>query len=258
MAGWIKIYRELQDHWLAQDMEKLGRWTSLLLMAAHEDKKVLLGSRLIELKRGQIIASNSFLADRWKTSERTVLRFLELLESDGMLHRCTHQKVTILTICNYDSYQDKKRGKCTDVCTDNRTDDAPITHRCRTETKKEKEEKEVFIDVINTPHAYTREQQFAEQYLKEGRWAEAAMMAHLKLEQVQRIFEEFLLEQDHNSYRHRDYPDFKKHFLNYLRVKAEVIRKQIKSETNGNNTGSDKRRGVQVVANQVDDYEGPF
>lgn len=150
MAGWIKVYRDLQDHWLAQDMEKLGRWTSLLLMATHEDKKVLVGNQLIELKRGQLIASNSFLAERWNTSERTVLRFLELLESDSMLHRCTHRKVTILTICNYDSYQEKRKGKGTDI----RTDDAPMTHRKVTENKNIEEYKEIY----NTNSARTHEE----------------------------------------------------------------------------------------------------
>ena len=152
MAGWIKIYRDLQDHWLAQDMEKLGRWTSLLLMAAHETKKVLVGNQLIELKRGQIIASNSFLAERWHTSERTVLRFLDLLESDSMLHRCTHRKVTIITICNYDSYQERSKGKRTDDCTDG----APMAHQSVTENKNEKEDKEIY----NTNSARTREDKF--------------------------------------------------------------------------------------------------
>lgn len=152
MAGWIKIYRDLQDHWLAQDMEKLGRWTSLLLMATHEDKKVLVGNQLIELKRGQLIASNSFLAERWKISERSVLRFLDLLESDSMLHRCTHRKITILTICNYDSYQEKRKSKVANTC----TDEAPIAHRKVTENKNVEEDKEI----NNTYPARTHEGKF--------------------------------------------------------------------------------------------------
>ncbi len=152
MTGWIKIYRDLQDHWLAQDMEKLGRWTSLLLMATHEDKKVLVGNQLIEIKRGQLIASNSFLAERWKISERSVLRFLDLLESDSMLHRCTHRKVTILTICNYDSYQEKRKSKVTNTC----TDEAPIAHRKVTELKNIEEDKEI----NNTNSARTHEGKF--------------------------------------------------------------------------------------------------
>lgn len=253
MAGWIKVYRDLADHWLSQDPQKLGWWIILLLQVNHEDKKVLAGNQLIELKRGQIVASLSFLSTLWKTSKRTAERFLELLEKDNMVRRCTRQKVTIVTICNYESYQDSKTSRCADGC----ADDAPIGIQSVSETKNEKEGKEDIRDITKA-RTHTREEQFAEEYRREGRWAEAAMSAKLKIPEVQQIFKEFLVEQSHNSTTHSDYPDFKRHFLNYLRVKAEVIRKQIKQETNNGNNRTNQRRGVQVVANAIEDYEGPF
>ena len=89
MAGWIKVYRDLADHWLAKHPEKLGWWVLLLMKVAHEDKKVLAGNQLIELKRGQIIASLTYLAELWQTSKRTAERFVELLVKEQMLSRCT-------------------------------------------------------------------------------------------------------------------------------------------------------------------------
>lgn len=256
MAGWIKIYRDLQDHWLAQDMEKLGRWVSLLWMATHEDRKTLVGNQVIEVKRGQIVASNSFLAGKWNCSERTVLRFLELLEGDGMLHRCTHRKVTIITICNYESYQGGGQGDCTDTC----TDDAPMTHRSSTENKNEKNNN-IYLDVLTTP-AYTREKApisaYAERYREEGLWADVAMPCKVKPQDAESIFEEFITEQIHNESVYNDYPEFKRHFLNYLRTKAERLRQSQKQESYGNTNRTSQRRGVQVVANSPDDYEGPF
>lgn len=207
MAGWIKIYRDLQDHWLAQDMEKLGRWISLLLMATHETKKVLVGNQLIELKRGQIIASNSFLAEKWDTSERTVLRFLELLEKDTMLHRCTHRKVTILTICNYDSYQEKSKGKRTDSCTDS----APIAHQSVTENKNDKEEKEIYITTTAHAHTCTCEE-YAQRYRAENNWQEIGLMLHTSIESCQSLFSEFVSFQKHDGKAWNDYNDFKRHF----------------------------------------------
>ena len=70
MAGWIKIYRDLSDHWLAQHPEKLGWWVLLLLEVEHEDRKMLVGNQLIEVKRGQVVASLSFLAELWQTSKK--------------------------------------------------------------------------------------------------------------------------------------------------------------------------------------------
>lgn len=256
MAGWIKTYRELADHWLAQDLQKLGWWVILLLKVNHEDKKVLSGNQLIELKRGQIVASLSYLATLWNTSKRTAERFVELLEKEQMVSRCTRQKVTILTICNWDSYQGKDEPRRADKC----ANDEPIGIQSVSETKNEEECKEIYNNNSNA-HTYTREEDaesaYAEKYRQENRWVEAAMSSHLKVPEVQHIFDEFLVEQSHNSTRHLDYPDFKRHFLNYLRVKAEIIRKQ-KKQDNGNSAIQDKRRGVQVVANRVEDYEGSF
>lgn len=253
MAGWIKLYRDLADHWLAQDPQKLGWWTILLLQVNHEDRKVLAGNQLIELKRGQIVASLSYLSTLWKTSKRTAERFLELLEKDQMVRRCTRQKVTIVTVCNWDSYQGKDEQRCADSC----ADDAPIGIQSVSENKNEKEWKEDIRDNTKA-RTHTREEQFASEYRREGRWVEAAMSAKMKPQEVQQIFEEFLVEQSHNSTTHSDYSDFKRHFLNYLRVKAEVLRKQNKQETNNGNNRTNQRRGVQVVANAIEDYEGPF
>ena len=86
-TGWIKIHRELGKHWLAQDMEKLGRWIDLLLLANYEDGKVLVGDSLVTIKRGQMVMSFSFLAKRWDCSKSTACKFIELLESDGMVER---------------------------------------------------------------------------------------------------------------------------------------------------------------------------
>lgn len=210
MAGWIKIYRDLQDHWLAQDMEKLGRWTSLLLMAAHEDKKTLVGNQLIELKRGQLIASNSFLAERWNTSERTVLRFLDLLESDSMLHRCTHRKVTIITICNYDSYQEKRKGKVTNTC----TDDAPMAHQSVSENKNVEEDKEIY----NTNSARTheervswdasRERGFCETFKARGAFLPMGTATGKSGKEILALLDVYMANREVRDMGHKDYNEF--------------------------------------------------
>jgi hypothetical protein len=93
------------------------------------------------------------------------------------------------------------------------------------------------------------EEKYIRQYQQEGLWADAAMSAHLTVQQVQQIFDEFVVEQKHNSSRHSDYPDFKRHFLNYLRVKAEILRKQ--TNGNGNNRPDYSRRGRADVPSDI-------
>lgn len=248
MAGWIKIYRELADHWLAQHPEKLGWWVLLLLKVAHEDKKVLVGNQMVELKRGQIIASLTFLSELWQTSKSSAERFVALLEKEQMLKRCAERKLSIITICNYDSYQEKKRAK-----RDNARDDAEtMVGQSWEEIKKNKEDKEIY----NTPtaHTYTREQDFINQYRKEGRWPDACLILHLKsIEECERLFDRWILEYQHKGQTHQDYTDFKGHFIQWARI---TIQKENKS--NGDNNRQDKRRGIQVVAHSPEDYQGTF
>ena len=99
-------------------------------------------------------------------------------------------------------------------------------------------------------------EQYAHQYQKENIWADAAMMAHLTIAQTQEIFDQFVVEQKHNSSKHSDYSDFKRHFLNYLRTKAERNRQQSKQSNNGNQRKYDDRRGTEV--NSSADYFEPL
>ena len=116
--------------------------------------------------------------------------------------------------------------------------------------------------VIDDNNAHAREESFdlkvgvlaseegyIKRYQQEGLWADAAMSAHLTIQQVQQIFDEFVVEQKHNSSKHSDYPDFKRHFLNYLRVKAEMLRKHANS--NGNNRPDYSRRGRADVPTDI-------
>ena len=247
MAGWIKIHRDIATHWIFQDECKFKWWIDLLLMASYEDNKQLVGDRLVEVKRGQMIVSLSFLSKRWGKAKGTILKFLELLESNHMIDRCTDRKVTILTICKYESYQEAEKQSLTDEV----NDCLPMTDRCLTELKKLEEVKEIY----NTPtaHTYTREQEFIRQYRREGRWSDACLILHLKSrEDCENLFDRWILEYQHKGQTHQDYTDFKGHFIQWARITIQ------KEKSNGNADKQDKRRGVQVVANSVDDYEGAF
>lgn len=247
MAGWIKIHRDIATHWIFQDECKFKWWIDLLLMASYEDNKQLVGDRLIEVKRGQMIVSLSFLSKRWGKAKGTILKFLELLESDHMIDRFTDRKVTILTICKYESYQEVEKQSLTDVV----NDCLPMTDRCLTEVKKLEEVKEIY----NTPTAHTceGEQDFINRYRAEGMWADVALILHAKsVDDCQHLFDRWVLEYQHKGQTHRDYTDFKAHFIQWARITIQ------KEKSNGNNNTQDRRRGVQVVANKVEDYQGSF
>lgn len=147
-SGWIKIHRSILDHWIWKDRIKFGWWLELLFMANWEQKKVLVGNTLITIERGQMIASNSFLMEKWGVCTHTVRNFLRLLEADGMITQTTYPKFNIITICNYDKYQcndSKKIDLNDDLYNDpNPTPSADPIADPKKEYKKErsKEEKE--------------------------------------------------------------------------------------------------------------------
>lgn len=105
MQGWIKLSREITDHWIWQDADRLKWWLDLLMLAAWEETKQLAGSKVIALKRGQLIASIAFLTKRWGKNHNTVIDFLKTLQREGMITKRSERNISIITICNYADYQ---------------------------------------------------------------------------------------------------------------------------------------------------------
>ena len=105
MNGWIKISRDLRKHWLWTDAARLQWWLDLLFMASWEDRSELVQGRLIDIKRGEVVASNEYLRQRWGVCDKTIRKFLKMLEEDKMIMRSVHPKYCVVTICNYDKYQ---------------------------------------------------------------------------------------------------------------------------------------------------------
>ena len=216
MAGWIKIQRDITRHWLSQDMERLGRWLDLLCLANFEDGRVLVGSNLIELKRGQLATSFSFLAERWKCSKSTASKFVELLESDGMVERSTERRATILTICNYDSYQQKEN--------ESRTITEQLPNDCRTiaeRNKEEKEEKEIINN--NISNAHTREEKtpwvssvergYCERFKAQGCGITMSRATGLKAAEIMALLDVFMAKCELRNQGHKDFEHFNNRFL---------------------------------------------
>ena len=111
--GWIKIRKSIYNHWLWENAEYLKWWIDLLLMANWEDDKKLVGKQLVEVKRGQLIASMSFLMNRWGRSRKMIEHFLNLLYKEQMISKDVKHNISLITISNYDKHQanDKEMGK---------------------------------------------------------------------------------------------------------------------------------------------------
>lgn len=106
-GGFIKLHRSLHDHFVWRDYGK--EWIDLLLLAAWKDTEVTARGVVVPIGRGQLLASNRFLATRWRWSIGKVQRFLALLEdADMIVVEAEHEwsrAGQIVTISNYDDYQ---------------------------------------------------------------------------------------------------------------------------------------------------------
>ncbi|RAI82537.1 DnaD domain protein [Macrococcoides goetzii] len=118
MTGWISLHRTIENHWLYEEDRKFSKfeaWIDILLMVNHTDKKVSLGNELVTVKRGERITSLRKLSERWNWSITKVDSFLKLLESDSMIELKKDTKKTLISVVNYDIYQNldikKRHGK---------------------------------------------------------------------------------------------------------------------------------------------------
>lgn len=105
-AGWIKIHREITEHWLWDcEFSYAQAWIDLLINACHKPNKLMIKGQIITLHRGQQARSEVTLSREWRWSRGKVRRFLNQCLKDGMITQETTHLTSIITICNYNSFQ---------------------------------------------------------------------------------------------------------------------------------------------------------
>ena len=77
----------------------------MILTANYDNREVSFSCHRLMLQRGQLAVNLSYLSKTWNISTQAVLKFLVKLEVSGMVTRTVNDKVTVITICNYDRYQ---------------------------------------------------------------------------------------------------------------------------------------------------------
>lgn len=108
MNGWIALHRTIQDHWLFSfnQPDKALAWIDLLLSASHSDHTFPIKGRPVRIRRGQVALSQITMQKRWRWSQNKVKRFLNRLKTERMIEFETNDLTTIVTILNYNAFQD--------------------------------------------------------------------------------------------------------------------------------------------------------
>ena len=142
--GFIKIYRSIDEHWIWKDkpFSKGQAFIDLILQANHKGEKFEYKGEIVEGERGKIYRSVTYFAERWGWSRWRTTRFFSALENDGMLHMERTCNRTVLTLINYDDFQDGRTSNLS--ANQQQTDSKPTEDQQQTDTYKNvKNDKEV-------------------------------------------------------------------------------------------------------------------
>jgi DNA-binding transcriptional MocR family regulator len=97
----------------------------------------MIKGQVLNINRGQQARSELTLSKEWKWSRNKVRRFLETLKKQGMIESETGHLTSIITICNYSSFQSDDTAGDTTHETPSGTPDGHLTGHSK-EGKKEK------------------------------------------------------------------------------------------------------------------------
>jgi hypothetical protein len=142
MEGYIKVHRKLIEWRWYKKSETVHLFIHLLLSANHADGYW----EGISVRRGQHITGRKKLSELTGLSEQSIRTCLNRLKSTGEITIKSTNQFSIITICNYDKYNDSKAliNRQANHQTDQQsTSDQPTTNQPPTTNKNEKNDKNV-------------------------------------------------------------------------------------------------------------------
>ena len=105
MDGWIKLNRKLVESACFKDSQILHVWIFLLLDANHGESRRIVGNQIVSIKPGQMVTSRKRIVEATGLNRSKVERILNTLKSEQQIEQQSFTKYRIITICNWDQYQ---------------------------------------------------------------------------------------------------------------------------------------------------------
>lgn len=130
--GWIKIYRKILTWEWHDRPEMVSMLVHLILLANFEDRKW----HGTDVRRGELVTSLEKLSKDVGISVQQARTCLQRLIDSGFITNKSTNKYRIITICNYDSYQDFENAN-------NRLDNKQATSNQQTNNKQATTTKEL-------------------------------------------------------------------------------------------------------------------
>ena len=129
MSNWIKLSRNIanNDIWHLEPFTKAQAWIDILMLTNYKDSHLKLkNGQLVKIQRGQCGWSKLKLAKRWQWSRNKVTRFFDYLFEQEMIQQTSIENTTIITVLNYDRYQNDTTNETTNDTTNDTTNETLI------------------------------------------------------------------------------------------------------------------------------------
>lgn len=150
MSGWIKLHRSIKEHWLYTEKRKFSKfeaWNDILLTVNFSPAKTIIKGKLININRGESILSLESWGKRWNWNKSSVKRFFELLKKDGMIELKSETITTRLSVCKYDTYQQKENESETQTKRRRNADETQVKPIEEEEERKEEKNKPIIPSI---------------------------------------------------------------------------------------------------------------
>lgn len=169
MEGYINLYRQILDSAVFASEKRLKLWIWLLCKANYKDRFVSLnigrGESVIELKRGQVLFGRFKAEEETGIDGSTIYKILKWFENENMISIKSNTHYTVLTVCNYDTYNIIESEKVT--ANEQQTNSQVTANEQPSNTpkkdKKDKKDKKITYPTIEDVKNYFKENGYNEQ-----------------------------------------------------------------------------------------------
>jgi hypothetical protein len=105
LSGYVRIHRSLSGHHAFRNDAEAMVFAWLVMRAAWQPTKVRYKDRVLFLDRGQLAVSVRDLARAMDRDKAWIERLLKRLKSETMIATRNETGVSVITICNYNTFQ---------------------------------------------------------------------------------------------------------------------------------------------------------
>jgi hypothetical protein len=147
--GFVALHRKIRANWIYpcdRTFTKYEAWLDLIMYVNFEEGVLKVSEKPIKLQAGEMVYSLRYLAKRWGWSKNKVNNFLNILSEEKMIKqgRMKGHNLSLLTICNYETYNPFQDNLGTDI----RTPKGHPRDTRGTNKNKKEQEKTIYINSI--------------------------------------------------------------------------------------------------------------